>query len=64
MTKRIYTPKYRISSVENRIAILEAQGFDEQAEGLRDWFDKFINNENIAKKRSEYEKVIEELHCE
>lgn len=55
-----FLPKIRVSRIEVEIAMLEAQGYDERAEGIRDLFRPYISGKRIADLTARYERVLGE----
>ena len=57
--KRLYTPKIKISRIETVIAQLRAQGYDERAQGLFDFFEIYLHEDRISEMTEIYKKMLE-----
>lgn len=61
MSRRIYAPRLLIENIEYEIAIREAEGKEDQAEGIRSLFRDYVNEENISQLRDLYRKAFEDI---
>lgn len=62
MGKKIYTSRSRISSVENRIAILRACGATHGADALQDFFDNEpLDTDRMEKLEDDYRQRLDNL---
>ena len=57
--KRLYTPKIKIVNIESVIARLRAQGYDERAQGLFDFFENYLHEDVIKEATEVFKKMIE-----